>query len=531
MNAAPPSIAIIGGGFAGIACAVRLVSAGFANVTIIEQAAGLGGTWWHNTYPGAEVDTPSVLYSYSFAPHTWTRTHARRAELLDYLDGVIDGYGLRRRAILNTKVDRVEWHAATAGYHLYAGGREVLSASFVVSAVGLLSDPRPPDLPGLAEFRGPAFHSAAWDHTVDLAGRRVAVIGSGSTAAQLVPALSETAGQVLLFQREPGWVIPKRAREFSPLERAALGSRLGQRLARLSMLYDRERGQRGSTVVRPGTKLHAAAEKAARGYIHATLGGDPHLAELVTPAYPFGGKRTIISDDFYPSLLRQNVTLVPSAAVRATETGLIDSTGAEHPVDAIVLATGFSARFLSTLEVIGRGGRALHEVWGDEPRAFLGMMTPGFPNFFVMYGPNTNGGAIVSNLEVQAAYILAAVRRTSRRSGSAIEIREWAFERFDQAVQKRLKGTAYHLANNYYKGAHERITTQWGGGLMSYSLLARVLRTPVWRISRPAAALDGARSLPKALASTRVLLRQPVSSIMKPYDAAEATADAEPSQL
>ncbi len=505
-------VAIIGAGFGGIACAIGLISRGNHDVRLYEAGPGFGGTWMHNTYPGAEVDTPSIIYSFSFAPAAWSRTHVRQAELRDYLEGVANKHALGPRTRFNTRISSVEWQDETQNHQLHADDGSSFRADVVVSAVGLLSDPKLPSWPGMAEFEGPLFHAARWDHGVDLHGRRVAIVGTGSSAAQLVPALSGIAEQVTLFQREPGWVIPKLSREYSDAEREALGVARANRVARLNMLWNREKGQRGGRVMRPGSPQHSAAQAAARRFIETSLAGRPDLIEAVTPQYPFGGKRTIISDDYYPSLLRENVTLVPAAVERVTAKGLVDSRGARHQVDAIVLATGFSTHFLPTFEVTGRDGQTLRQFWNGDDRAFLGLMVPGFPNFFMMYGPNTNGGAIVSNLELQADYIVAAVNRLARgRRRGTIEVSPRAFEWMDRWQQRKFRGTAYHLANNYYRSASGRVTTQWTGGMYSYAMLTKLMRRPFWRIRRVARTAQ-APFLPAA----RTLLGVRTSTIMKP---------------
>lgn len=482
-----PSVAIIGAGFGGMATAIELKKHGFERVTIFEKSSGFGGTWWNNTYPGAAVDTPSILYSYSFVPWRWSATHVDQAELQAYIAFVADHFDLVRHARFETKIDRVEWEDSLQQYRLFSGDAELATADFVVSAVGLLSDPR---FPAWAEpgrphpYRGVICHSALWDHTIDLRGSKVAVVGSGSTAAQLVPALAESAASVTLFQRDPGWVVPKRGRPYTDEEREALGDPVAQRLTRWRLVLKRDKARHRGAVYRPGTKQHAAAERIARNFIEASLGDRPDLVEAVTPTYPYGGKRPIISDDFYPSLKRPNVTLVTRAVVGLTERGVVDAAGDQHEFDAVVLATGFKADFLTTMEVTGRDGIELHKAWGGDESAFLGMMVPGFPNFFIMYGPNTNGGSILTNLELQASYIRSAVKWTHRRGRTSVEVRERAFRLWDDFVQRRLAGTAFNYENNYYRSGSGRIATQWADASLLYGVLTKLLRGPAWETER-----------------------------------------------
>ncbi|MCU1482201.1 MAG: putative flavoprotein involved in transport [Subtercola sp.] len=479
-NKRTPSVVVIGSGFSGIAAAVRLKKAGY-DITVLESAGGIGGTWWHNVYPSAEVDTPSVLYSYSYMPWNWSRTHVRQDELRQYIAAVADRFGVTPHIRFGVRVERVVWDENRQNHRIIVDGQDLLRADYVVSAVGLLSDPLLPDWPGLDEFRGPIFHTAKWENH-DLAGKRIAVTGSGSTATQVVPALAEIAAEVVMYQREPGWVVPKVDREFTEEERAALDHPNAQRLVRLLMLLQRDKSLRGGKVWRAGTPEQVGAEAVARAHIATSLAGRPDLIEAVTPTFRYGGKRIIISDTYYPALLRDNVTLVPRAVARLTPTGVVDIDGVERPVDAVVLSTGFNVKFLSTLDVVGRCGIELHDAWGGDPTALLGIMVPGFPNFFMMYGPNTNGGAIVSNAEIQADYLVAAIKHAERRGASSIEVRRAPAALFDSFVQQRMRGTAFEYQNNYYKGSSGRITTQWPDGLLLYGLLAKLLRAPVWKL-------------------------------------------------
>lgn len=478
------SIAIIGAGFSGIAAAVGLHKAGFRNITILERAAGPGGTWWHNRYAGAEVDTPSILYSYSWMPWNWSRTHVRQAELQDYLGAVLERFQLTQRCRFGVTVSDVEWDDGHQEYALYAGDDLILRAKYVVSAVGLLSDPRLSDISGLDVFAGEVFHSTEWGGGRDVSGQRVAVVGSGSTAAQVVPSIAATAKSVVMYQREPGWVVPKRAREYTDEERWALGFPIAQRIARARMIMQRDRVQRGAKVWHVGSPQNLTARKVATNFIASTFGDRPDLLEAVTPSFPYGGKRAIISDDFYPSLLRDNVTLVPFAASRLTPTGVVDALGEEREADVVVLATGFKANFITTYNLRGRGGVDIHQAWDGDEAAFLGIMVPRFPNFFMMYGPNTNGGTIVTNFELQASYARSAIIATERRRAARVEVRPIAADVYDRWIQARLADTAFQYEHNYYRSASGRIATQWPDGALLYGALTKTLRRPCWRIER-----------------------------------------------
>jgi cation diffusion facilitator CzcD-associated flavoprotein CzcO len=498
-------VAVIGGGFSGIAAAIKAKQQGIIDLTLFEQSPRIGGTWWDSQYPGAEVDTPSILYSFSFAPRRWSRTHVARAELLDYLEDVATEYGLRSHLRLGHAVESVEWHEDRHGYQITTDDGTVSFANVVVSAIGFLNQPRYPDWPGLKSFRGPVLHTSRWNPELELEGKRVAVVGTGSTAVQLVPAIADIAKEVLVFQREPGWILPKAVRPFAPHESAALGSPLAQRIARTLMLARREKAQYRNSAWRPGTKANAASERAARSYIKKVFADRPDLAELVTPAYSFGGKRPVLNDDFYPALLRDDVRLVPRAVTKVSETGVVDSTGTEYDADILVLSTGFRTDFMPNFKVTGRNGRTLADIWQGEPQALLGLLIENLPNFFMMYGPNTNGGSIITNIEAQATYVAAALRHLSRGAAS-IEVRPSALWIFNRILQRRLAGASFETANNYYKSASGRIISQWSDGAMAYALATKLWRRPAWRVRRlPDQNPGPIASLEQGLRGARVL--------------------------
>ena len=292
-----PSVAIIGGGFAGIGAAVKLAKAGLREFTIFEKSEGIGGTWWENRYPGAEVDVHSQLYSYAFHPHDWSRTHARQAELQRYLEDVVDGYGLRTHFRLSTSVEEVAWDDDAKGYVLRTADGETKTFRAVISAVGMLNIPNYPTWPGLDGFAGPKLHTARW-RPIELAGKTVAVVGTGSSAVQVVPSIAGVADHVTLFQREPGWVLPKPDRDLSDDERARLRRRGAQRRERLRQFWLIEIGQMFGSLHRPGTKINSIAESRCRTYIAAVFADRPDLAEAVTPKYPFPGKRPVLHQGF-----------------------------------------------------------------------------------------------------------------------------------------------------------------------------------------------------------------------------------------
>jgi cation diffusion facilitator CzcD-associated flavoprotein CzcO len=471
-----PCIAIIGGGLGGVAAGVKLRGAGFENFTIFEKSSGPGGTWWDNRYPGAEVDVSSHLYSYSFMPYDWTRTHARQGELQQYVEDVIDRFGLRPHYRFSTPIERVVWDDARQAYDVTTGDGETATFEVVISAVGLLNQPRYPDWPGLDSFAGPAFHTARWEAEHDLTGRTVAVVGTGSTAAQIVPEIADDAGRVVVFQREPGWVVPKPTRVFTDEERAALSRRWYRRRERTRLLYLIEKGQFRGSIHRPGTKTNDIRGGQARAYIDETFKDRPELRAAVTPNYPYPGKRPVIAQGYYEALLRNDVELVPFAVESVTPTGLVDTRGVEHAVDILVMSTGFQpANFLNTFDIVGRTGRTLHEAWQGEPRAFLGITVPEFPNFYMLYGPNTNGGEIIFHLERQAEYAVRSIKRLGRGGVTAVEVRRSFYDLYNWWMQRQMGRTAWVRSNNYYKSGSGRIVTQWPYGVTLYGALTKLL--------------------------------------------------------
>jgi cation diffusion facilitator CzcD-associated flavoprotein CzcO len=471
-----PRVAIVGGGFAGIAAGVKLRKAGIDHFTIYEAAPEIGGTWRDNTYPGCEVDTSSSLYAFSFTHPDWTRTHVRQAELQAYIERVVDDFGLRPNIRTGTGVDRAVWDDRTHTYELTLSDGTTAACEVLVSAVGFLNVPKLPDLPGLDTFEGPAFHTARWEHEHDLTGKRVAVIGTGSSAIQLVPEVAKVASKVLVFQREPGWIMPKGERDLTPEERAARRSRIGWRKERLQQLRRVEKGLWRAGTYRPGSKVNSAAEQMCRGYIDKVFADRPDLKEAVTPTYPYWGKRVIFATTFYPALKRENVQLVPRAVERVTPTGVVDADGVEHDADVLVLATGFQpTNYLAHLQVVGRSGRELHDVWAGEPRAYLGITVPDFPNFFMLYGPGTNGGEIIWMLERQAEYMVRVVRRLRRGRTTSVEVRGSFADRYDRWLQKAVRGTAWEVSNNYFTSRSGRIVTQWPYSPLVYAGMTKTL--------------------------------------------------------
>jgi cation diffusion facilitator CzcD-associated flavoprotein CzcO len=445
---------------------------------VFEQGAGPGGTWWDNTYPGCEVDVDSHMYSFSFMPHDWKRTHGTQPELQEYVENIIDHFGIRNHFRFSAKVDAAAWDDERALYCVRLANGDEHEFEAVVSCLGILNHPKYPDWPGLDEFEGVKFHSSRWRHDVDLTGKTVAFVGTGSTAAQAVPRLAEVAGQVNLYQRSPGWILPKGEREFTDEERTQYRtlSWLQRRRLRLHLYQHLTDGY---DVFRIGSKLHTDAQALAYKFIEEEI-EDPEVRKAVTPDYPFGCKRVVLASTFYRSLNRENVVLVPNAVERVTKHGVVSADGVERKADVLIMATGFQPqRFLATLDIKGYGGQSIHDFWKGDPRALLGITVPGFPNFFMCYGPNTNGGpGLMFMAEIESRAIIRMLRRIGRQRAKAIDTRLTALDRYVAWVDKenREKNSArFAGCTNYDFAPSGRAVLLWPRSAGFYDLLTRVV--------------------------------------------------------
>lgn len=452
----------MGSGLAGVAMASKLSMAGLRDFTVFERSGGPGGVWWDNVYPGAEVDTESISYSYSFIDYDWGRTHGTRAELQQYTEDVIDHFDMRSRFRFSTKVESAAWDEERGAYGLRLGDGTEAEVDILVSAVGMLNEPRIPDWPGMDDFEGPLFHSSRWEEH-DMTGKRVAVIGTGCTAAQIVPAIAGRVGHLDLYQREPGWVLPKEDRDFTRDEREErMRHRLRTKVQRWRTFLAIQQYLGSFTV---GSEKHEELTRRCMHLIESQI-EDPELQKLVTPSYPYGCKRPIKASNFYPALNRRNVDLVPKAVTELTAKGVVDSDGVERPADIIVLAVGFrAAEFLADLDISGRGGVSLKEIWNGNPRALAGLTVPGMPNFFMLYGPNTNGGGpMTAQQERQAEAVVRVARKMRRRGLKSVDTRPEQMERYVRWIDEQNGERWSALAtgcNNYYFSSTGRNVTQW----------------------------------------------------------------------
>jgi len=462
------AVAIIGAGFAGVGLAHLLQRSGRHDVVVLERASEVGGTWRDNTYPGAQCDVPAHLYSFSFAPNPdWTRTYADGAEIQQYLRDCADRFGIRPLLRLDTTVTEVRWDDVQRRWRISTTGPDgdaVHTASVVVMATGLLSEPSVPDLEGLDSFSGVSFHSGAWRHDVDLRGRRVAVVGTGASAVQFVPAIAPVAEHVSVFQRTPPWVVPRSNPPIDARRRARYRRLpLLQRLARAKTFWSRELYALALT---RRTRWLERGEQLARRHL-ADQVPDPALRALCTPDYAFGCKRVLLSDDWYPALSRPDVDLVPHAVRAVTPDGVVDDTGAHHPADVLIFGTGFAVTTHPMFDaVVGPDGTSLGERWRRRGMAaHLGSEVAGLPNLFVVTGPNTGVGhtSMVFMMEAQFTYILDALDTMDRLGATASEVRASVQEASNEALARRMGATVWTTGGcgSWYLDAAGRNTTLW----------------------------------------------------------------------
>ena len=469
-----PSVLIVGTGFGGIGTAVELKRAGFTGFTILESAAGPGGVWRDNTYPGAACDIPSPLYSFSFEPNPrWPKRFSHQPDILGYLRRVIAKYGLEPHIRYRTEVTAAAFDEERGVWRVETRGGETYEATVFVPAVGQLSRPALPDIPGQDRFAGDAFHSARWDHGVEPAGKRVAVVGTGASAIQFVPELRKHAKHVTVFQRTPPYVLAKSDPSYRRWQHWLFEHLPAtQLLGRLRIFLLAEYATYAMTRHPVLAKLfELRTAQLRRRHVK-----DPALRAKLEPAYPLGCKRILFSNDYLPALAQPNVDVETRRISEITEKGVRVEDGTELPADVLVYGTGFAATdFLGGLEVRGLGGRSLHDAWSGGARAYLGITVPGFPNMFCVYGPNTNlgAGSIIYMIERQARYIRQAVEQLARPGVSYVDVRPDVEERYDREVQKRLGRSVWSACTSWYRQADGRVTTNWPGLVTEYDRRTR----------------------------------------------------------
>ncbi len=455
-------VAIVGAGFSGLGMAIRLRQEGHDDFVVLERGSDVGGTWWFNTYPGCACDVPSHLYSFSFAPNPeWSQTYSPQPEIRDYLRGCADRFGVRSRIRFGCEVVGASWDEEAGRWSIETSDGP-LTARVLVGAMGPLVEPRIPEVPGLDRFEGRVFHTARWDHDYDFTGKRVAAVGTGASAIQMVPALQPSVERMHVFQRTPPWIVPHSNRPISSSERR-LYRRFPplQRLARAFTYAIREPLVVGFT---KSPRLMRIAELVARRHIAKQV-PDRKLRAKVTPDYTIGCKRILPSNRWYPALGKPNVDLVASPVIEVRESSVIGEDGVEREVDAIVFGTGFHVTDIPAAKVVtGRDGRTLEDVWGDSPNAYLGTNVAGFPNLFFLLGPNTGLGhnSMVYMAESQIAYVMGALRAMRERGAAAVDVREDVQAAYNAEVDDRMGDTVWSSGcASWYIDETGRNSTLW----------------------------------------------------------------------
>ncbi|MFD4369187.1 flavin-containing monooxygenase [Rhodococcus sp. NPDC058521] len=468
---------VVGAGFAGIGLTSRLLRDDpTADVVIVERGSDVGGTWRDNTYPGCACDVPTSLYSFSFAPSAgWSHTFARQQEIYAYLRKVVHDSGIADRVITDCELLEAGWDDVEATWRVRTS-RGLLTADILVAATGALSTPSIPDIPGLDGFEGTIFHSATWNHDHDLSGERVAVVGTGASAVQFVPEIVDTTAHLTVFQRTPAWVVPRLDRSLPKLEKALYREfPFTQKMVRGSVYTLREAL---GGVLAHATGLLPLFELAAKAHLFAQV-RDPALRAKLTPGFTIGCKRMLLSNDWLRTLDRQDVTLVDSRLASIEGNTVVDGYGTAREVDTIIFATGFTPTEPPVSHAIrGTDGRTLAEHWDGSPSAYKGTSVSGFPNLFLMYGPNTNLGhsSIVYMLESQAEYIADAVNLMRQREFESIEVTGKAQAKYNEEIQDALRSTVWNKGgcSSWYHDARGRNSVQWPTFTFEYrSQLAR----------------------------------------------------------
>ncbi|WP_111496259.1 flavin-containing monooxygenase [Marinobacter bohaiensis] len=471
------NIVIIGSGFGGLGMAMQLKRAGFGHFTILEKADSLGGTWRDNTYPGAACDVQSHLYSYSFEPKSdWSRKFGLQPEIRSYLEQCADKYRLHEHIRFNTEVTAARFDRASAQWRIETRDGQEHRAHVLIPGCGQLNQPAMPDIDGLDRFQGPLFHSARWDHDVDLAGKRVAVIGTGASAIQFVPQIVPEVASLKLFQRSGAWVIPKPDRPFTGFEQWLFEAMpLADRLYRAFIYWRIE--TRALAFTRFGFLLNGLkwqTRRLARRHVR-----DPDKRAKLIPDYPVGCKRILISNDWFPAVDDDRVDLVTDPIESVDDNAVITQGGVRHPVDAIILGTGFRATdFLTPMTITGLDGRDLNAVWKDGAEAYKGISVAGFPNLFLLYGPNTNlaHSSIVFMLESQIRYVIKCLRLLRDPALRYMDVKADRQHDYNARLQETLSHTVWEAGcHSWYKTASGRNTNNWPGFTFSFRLMTSKL--------------------------------------------------------
>ena len=469
-------IVIVGAGIGGLAAAIELRRRAYDDVTLLERAPRAGGTWLYNTYPGCVCDVPSHLYSFSFAQRRdWSRLCSPQDEILHYLDAVAREHGIDELVVGKVDVSACEWDEDACQWILASADGRTWQADAVILATGQLHQPAVPGLPGEEQFTGRSFHSARWDHGWDLAGQRVAVIGTGASAIQFIPEIASDVRKLYVFQRTGNWFLPRRNRLYPLLIRKLIEHVPGLQAFRRAFIY--YYAESLTLMIRHPRTWGLIGRLNSTLHMRRQL-KDSGVRRKAWPDYTFGCKRILFSSEYLPTLQRPNVELVTDEIERLSERGIVTADGVEREVDCVIYATGFrTTEFMFPMEIVGREGVTLRESWAGGPHAHLGITVPGFPSLFLMYGPNTNtsGGSIIFYEEMQAQYIRQALDLVRERAAGAIEVRADVEAASDREVQERFKGTAWTGCASWYRDKAGRIVANWPGYMREYEQRVRVL--------------------------------------------------------
>lgn len=485
------SVGIIGAGPGGLALGILLRKSGFDDFTILDREDGVGGTWRTNTYPGLACDVKSHLYSFSFDLNAhWSRLWSDQPEILRYFEDCAQRYELGPHLRLNTEVTAARWQADSRTWLVSTTGGDQYRFDVLVSAVGIFNQPLLPDLEELEPFTGTVMHTAQWDHSVDLTGARVAVLGTGSTASQVLPEVAKVASRVYSVQRSPTWILPKPDRPYTDRERWIFAHvPLAKKFYRIRLWL---RSESNISVIENGSDKTQQFKAVALNLLAATV-ADEQLRAQLTPDHPLGCKRLVFAGDYLQTLVKPHVEVVSSPARALRSRSLVMQDGTERDVDVVVCATGYAAAdYLGQIDVVGEGGMSLHEQWRDGAYAYLGMAVPGFPNFFMLYGPNTNVGSnsVIFVLEAQARYIVQACKQMRRSGSSYVAVRRDVTAQFLAKVDRWMVGTVWTTrCSNYFRVANGRVVTQWPRS-------ARVFWAMTRRFRRADYTFDGPRRQP-----------------------------------
>jgi len=480
----PLEVIIVGAGFGGIAAAIELRRYGITEVAILEKAPDLGGTWLYNSYPGAACDVPSHLYSFSFAQRRdWSRLCSLQPEIHAYLHEVAHSLRVDQLIQTNVTVTSCSWSDASCRWSVESADGTTREADALIVATGQLHQPARPRIEGAETFAGHSFHSAEWDHDYPLAGKRVAVIGTGASAVQLIPEIAPQIKSLTVFQRSANWFLPRKNRPYPAAVKTAVERIGGLQALRRGFVFAYTEALT-MTIRHPRTLGRVAAWRSA-AFMRSQL-KDPDVRRRATPDYTFGCKRVLFSSNFLPALQRANVELVTDPIARIEPAGIVTADGTLSEVDCVIWATGFKTMdFMFPMEITGSEGHSLRERWSGGAHAHLGVSVPGFPSMFLMYGPNTNtsGGSILVYLEAQAAYIRQALLQMRARGAGAIEVRPEVEAASDRALQARFAGTAWTQCDSWYRDEHGRIVTNWPGYMREYLAQTKQLDAGEYRFA------------------------------------------------